>query len=140
MKKQITDLTVRTTEICKNEIYATILRFFEKLTDFHVDHSFHIACPILSVRDQPSTTFFSSILTKLSILAECLEDCFALLDGRLKQLSSLTITVFGRNNVDSPMPSFVSSIEKQNLCMDDCIVGLSIQLKIFLIDIPSVYG
>ena len=114
-KKQITNLTIRTSEKCKREIYAPIISFFEKLTDFHVDYSSDITCPILSICDQPSTTFFSPILTKLYILVHYLEDCLCLLDGRLKQLSSFTVSVFTCKNVSLPMPNFVSSLEKQIL-------------------------
>ena len=114
-KKQITHLTIRTSEKCERDIYTQIISFFEKLTDFHVDYSSDITCPILSIRDQPSTTFFSSILTKLSILVHYLEDCLCLLDGRLKQLSSFTVSVFICKNVSLPMTNFVSLIEKRIL-------------------------
>ena len=114
-KKQITDLTIRTSQTCKRDIYTPIISFFEKLTDFHVDYSFDTTCPILSICDQPTTTFFSPILTKLSILVRYLEDCLCLLDGRLKQLSIFTVSVFACKNASLPMPNIVSSIEKQNL-------------------------
>ncbi|CAF3284153.1 unnamed protein product [Rotaria socialis] len=48
--------------------------------------------------DLPSTTFSSSILTKLCISLNTLQDCLSLLDGRLKQLSTLIVIVHGTKN------------------------------------------
>ncbi|CAF3378951.1 unnamed protein product [Rotaria socialis] len=48
----------------------------------------------LSLRDLPSTTFYSSILTHLSIMVQTFDDCLYLLDGRLKQLTSFNVNVY----------------------------------------------
>ncbi|CAF1379209.1 unnamed protein product [Rotaria sordida] len=49
--------------------------------------------PPLVLRNLPSTTFFSSTLNKLYIDLMTYDDCLALLDGRLKQLTTLIVTI-----------------------------------------------
>ncbi|CAF1431573.1 unnamed protein product [Rotaria sp. Silwood1] len=49
--------------------------------------------PSLVLSNVPSTTFFSSTLNKLCIRVRRFEDCLALLDGRLKQLTILIIVI-----------------------------------------------
>ncbi|CAF3108996.1 unnamed protein product [Rotaria sp. Silwood2] len=49
--------------------------------------------PPLVLRNLPSTTFFSSTLNKLYINLMTYDDCLALLDGRLKQLTTLIVTI-----------------------------------------------
>jgi hypothetical protein len=74
-------------------VYARIISFCENLNNFNVDQSFNEECPPLSLHDLPSTTFFSSTLTKLTIGLSCFTDCLCLLDGRLKQLTNLIVTI-----------------------------------------------
>ncbi|CAF1143422.1 unnamed protein product [Adineta steineri] len=50
--------------------------------------------PPLSLCHLPSTTFSSPILTHLYINVETLEDCFYLLDGRLRKLTTLCVNVY----------------------------------------------
>jgi hypothetical protein len=54
--------------------------------------------PGLSFCDLPSTTFHSSILTDLYIHVETFDDCLYLLDGRLKQLTTLSVNVYSIDN------------------------------------------
>jgi len=54
--------------------------------------------PGLSLYDLPSTTFFSPILTHLHINVNTFDDCLYLLDGRLKQLITLSVTVYSVDN------------------------------------------
>ncbi|CAF5075508.1 unnamed protein product, partial [Rotaria sp. Silwood1] len=49
--------------------------------------------PPLVLSNVPLTTFFSSTLNKLCIRVRHFEDCLALLDGRLKQLTTLIIFI-----------------------------------------------
>ena len=49
--------------------------------------------PALTLSDLPSTTFSSSILTQLCIDVSTLDDCLYLLDGRLKQLTTLIVRI-----------------------------------------------
>ncbi|CAF4706241.1 unnamed protein product, partial [Rotaria sp. Silwood2] len=48
---------------------------------------------LLSLRNLPLTTCSSSILYKLCINLNCFEDCLALLDGRLKQLTTFIVNI-----------------------------------------------
>ncbi len=49
--------------------------------------------PSLSLRRVPPTTYFSSILTVLSINVLEFSDCLSLLDGCLKQLTTFIVQV-----------------------------------------------
>ncbi|CAF1526159.1 unnamed protein product [Rotaria magnacalcarata] len=75
-------------------VYAYILNFFKKLTHLNIIGPYVMLCPGLSLRDLPSTTFYSSILTHLCIIVENFDDCLYLLDGRLKQLTTFNVNVY----------------------------------------------
>jgi hypothetical protein len=47
----------------------------------------------LSICNLPSNTFFSSILTKLCINVATINDCFHLLDDRLKRLTTFIVKI-----------------------------------------------
>ncbi|CAF3943674.1 unnamed protein product [Rotaria sp. Silwood1] len=80
-------------------VYARILTFFENLTHLSIVKSSSISgYPPLSIRGLPSTIFFSSILTKLDINVESINDCFHLLDGRLKQLTTFIVQIESIDN------------------------------------------
>ncbi|CAM4851440.1 unnamed protein product, partial [Rotaria magnacalcarata] len=51
--------------------------------------------PALTLHDVPPTTFSSSILTKLCITTNVFDDCLRLLNGRLKQLTTLVVITYG---------------------------------------------
>ncbi|CAF1211017.1 unnamed protein product [Adineta steineri] len=50
--------------------------------------------PPLSLCYLPSTSFSSPILTHLNINVETFDDCFYLLDGRLRELTTLCVDVY----------------------------------------------
>ncbi|CAM4834568.1 unnamed protein product [Rotaria magnacalcarata] len=76
-------------------VYANILNFFKNLKHLNIIGPY---LPGLSLRNLPSTTFYSSILTHLSINAATFDDCLYLLDGRLKRLTSFNVTVYSIDN------------------------------------------
>ncbi|CAF2179596.1 unnamed protein product [Rotaria magnacalcarata] len=75
-------------------VYEHILNFFKNLTYLNIIGPYVMLCPGLSLCDLPSTTFYPSILTHLCIMLETFDDCLYLLDGRLKQLTTLNVTVY----------------------------------------------
>ncbi len=102
-KQQITDLTLIYNDndgivsLLKDytiNIYAHILNFFKNLQNLTINGSSIAAYPGLSLCDLPSTTFSSSILTKLCINISTFDDCLYLLDGRLNQLNTLIIRIY----------------------------------------------
>jgi hypothetical protein len=62
----------------------------------------------LVLYDLPSTTFSSSILTSLCIKLNKFEDCVCLLDGRLKQLTTLSVVINGIKNNSTIVQYMVS--------------------------------
>lgn len=115
-KQQITDLILINNDQnagvqmmnYTTNVYARILSLFENLKNFSVVRACIDECPPLSLHGLPSTTFFSSILTKLSINVYYFEDCLSLLDGRLKQLSTFIVNVDGAENDSSMVFNSVS--------------------------------
>ncbi|CAF4992598.1 unnamed protein product [Rotaria sp. Silwood1] len=75
------------------DLYACILKFFEDLKYLSIIGLYPHYYPSLVLSNVPSTTFFSSTLNKLCIRVRRFEDCLALLDGRLKQLTILIIVI-----------------------------------------------
>lgn len=116
LKRQITDLIL----ICNKDtirsssrshiidVYAHILIFFENLTHLSVVDLSEKQDYLLSLDDLPPTTFTSSNLTQLRIKLGTLEDCLALLDGRLKCLKILVVTVYNINNESTTVENIVS--------------------------------
>lgn len=100
-KQQITNLTIvvneNNSEITKEEytrnVYALVLAFFENLKCLSVVPSSVNKCPLFSLRSTSENVFSSSTLTKLCIHVYDFNDCLRLLDGRLKQLTTLTVQV-----------------------------------------------
>jgi hypothetical protein len=75
------------------DVYGHILKFFNNLKYLSIIETFNPSYPRLSLHKLPPTTFFSSTLTHLCINMYTLDDCLYLLDGRLKQLSTLIIGI-----------------------------------------------
>ncbi len=101
-KQQITDLILHnndqyTTDTCyeayTTNIHAHILVVFENLKRLTVVPSSVNEYPPLVLWDLPPTTCFSSTLTVLCINVFDIDDCFSLLDGRLKQLNTLIVQI-----------------------------------------------
>jgi hypothetical protein len=76
------------------KIYAHILAFFKNLKILRIIEPSVVSYPPLSLCHLPSTTFSSPILTHLYINVVTFDDCLYLLDGRLKQLTTLFVTVY----------------------------------------------
>jgi hypothetical protein len=100
-KQQITDLILVinennleiTQENYTKNVYAIILAFFEKLKRLTIVLSSIGNYPPLSLFNLARMTFSSSILTELCVKVHNLNDIRALLDGRLKQLTTLIVEV-----------------------------------------------
>jgi hypothetical protein len=85
------------------------LTLFENLTYLSVVNSSSIHnYPALSICNLQSTTLFSSTLTKLCINAATINDCFHLLDGRLKQLTTFIVQIERINNNSPIVDNLVS--------------------------------
>lgn len=69
------------------------MAFFENLKNLTIMSSSLNDYPPLILSYSPPMTYFSSTLTKLSINVRYLNDLCALLDGRLKQLTTLIVRV-----------------------------------------------
>ncbi|CAF1388865.1 unnamed protein product [Adineta ricciae] len=76
------------------DVYAIVLSVFKNLKSLTIVAQSSVEnCPCLSLYDLPLHTFSSSTLTKLSVNVHDLYDVCALLDGRLKQLTTLTVQI-----------------------------------------------
>ncbi|CAF0890232.1 unnamed protein product [Adineta steineri] len=70
-------------------VYEYTLNIFKNLKHLSV-----IPCSqVLSIEDLAFTTWSSLNLTKLCVDVCCFDDCFALLDGRLKQLNTFIVNI-----------------------------------------------
>jgi hypothetical protein len=88
-------------------VYEYTLKLFENLKHFSV-----IGCvQLLSVDDLASTTWLSLKLNKLCVDVCNFEDCLALLDGRLKQLTTFIV------NIDSPEDDLSTIYNIVSLCI-----------------------
>ena len=83
LQEQIQDLIL----LCKHHINAALTPQKTK-SDF---------CTSLHARHLPSTTCSSSTIQKLKVHLDRFEDCLVLLDGRLKQLTTLIVTISSAN-------------------------------------------
>ncbi|CAF4045948.1 unnamed protein product, partial [Rotaria sordida] len=103
-REQITVLTLINDDKYKKQrslknyslyVYSFIFTLFENLKKLSITGgSFGSSYPGLSLRDLPFTTFSSPILTHLYINVDNFDDCLYLLDGRLRQLTTLCVTVY----------------------------------------------
>lgn len=117
-KYQIRELILENNDQCNSEIslkdytanvYAPILVVFENLNHLSIVVPSIMDNPSLSICDLPSTTFASSILTKLCIDALSFDDCLYLLDGRLEQLTTFIVRI-GYINSDSSIVHIIISL------------------------------
>ncbi|CAM4789020.1 unnamed protein product [Rotaria magnacalcarata] len=115
-KQQITDLTLisneNNSEITLTDytmnVYLIILSFFKNLKHLSILSSSIDGYPPLSLHNLPSTIFSSSTLTKLCINVNDFGDCLALLDGRLKQLTTFIVQI-----------KYIENVSLQSYDMDD---------------------
>lgn len=100
-KQQITDLIliidendneIEQIEYTKN-VYAIILNFFKNLKHLSIVQPAHHDRLSLSLWNLSPTIFSSSTLTKLFINVKYFDDCLALFDGRLKNLTVLAVQI-----------------------------------------------
>ena len=107
MKQQITDIVLvsneRDIEIAPEEytknVYAIIFVFFENLKHLSIVSSSTNVYPPWSLYSLPPMTCSSSTLTKLCIDVPYFFHLLPLLDGRLKQLTTLIVRIGHINNI-----------------------------------------
>ncbi|CAF0853120.1 unnamed protein product [Adineta steineri] len=87
-----------------NNIYTVALNLFKNLTHLTIAGAFNKDYPPFSL-DNLSLNMFSSTLTKLSIRVNIFNDCLALLDGHLQQLT--TFIVYVNSIVYESSPSYM---------------------------------
>ncbi|CAF1541913.1 unnamed protein product, partial [Rotaria sordida] len=100
-KQQITDLVLisneNNIEITEEEytksVYGIIFNFFKNLKHLSIFPSSINDYPPLSLYISPPLICSSSTLTKLCININDFYDCFALLDGRFKQLNTFIVEI-----------------------------------------------
>ncbi len=86
-------------------VYEYTLKVFENLKHLSI-----IGCiRLLSIDDLTSTTWLSLNLYKLCVRVCGFQDCFALLDGRLKQLTTFVVHVDIPYDDSSTIYNMVSS-------------------------------
>ncbi len=87
------------------DMYEYSLKCFKNLKHLSI-----IGCPrLLIINDLLSTTWLSLNLNKLCVDICDLEDCFALLDGCLKQLTTLIVEIYRVENDLSTNYNMVSA-------------------------------
>ena len=89
-------------------VYAHILNFFKNLKNLSIIEPTVMSYPGLSLYDLPSVTFSSPTLAHLCINVNTFDDCLYLLDGRVKQLITLSITVYSIDNSSATVLNMVS--------------------------------
>jgi hypothetical protein len=87
-------------------VYTQILTCFENLEHLNIIQSSVRAYPGLLVRYLPPNAF-SSTLTFLRVNVGTFTDCLCLLDGRLKQLTTLIVRIYQMNRDLSINPNMV---------------------------------
>ncbi|CAF3892744.1 unnamed protein product, partial [Rotaria sordida] len=100
-QEQITDLILvfeKNFNAISNKFYITnlygyVFNLFVNLKHFSIFELFQYRFPCLKFRQLPLTICFSSTLYKLSLYIQNLQDCYALLDGRLKELTTLIVHI-----------------------------------------------
>ncbi|CAF4030148.1 unnamed protein product, partial [Rotaria sp. Silwood1] len=90
-KKDLSKISVKHYTI---DVYGYIMKFFENLKHLSLIGSYPHYFPPLVLDDLPLTTLFSSTLNKLCIHVAGFDDCLSLLDGRLKQLTTLIVHMY----------------------------------------------
>ncbi|CAF1473128.1 unnamed protein product [Adineta steineri] len=101
-QEQITDLILEYNKAIhilssnsnERNVYEYTLNVFKNLKHLSV-----IQCDqLLSIKNLAFTTWSSLNLTKLCVDVCCFDDCFALLDGRLKQLNTFIVRIYYIND------------------------------------------
>jgi hypothetical protein len=84
------------------DVYDYILKFFENLEHLSIIEAYPRYYPPLTFR------YLSFTLSKLSVRIISYEDCLALLDGGLKQLTSFTVVINVMQHYSSNLYHMVS--------------------------------
>ena len=114
-KQRITNLTliinennieIDGKEYTKN-VYAPVLAFFDNLQSLSMISSCTDNYPRFWSFEPSEKVFSSSTLTKLCINVSRFTDCLLLLDGRLKQLTTLIVQV---HEIYNHIPTFHSQV------------------------------
>ncbi|CAF4057211.1 unnamed protein product [Rotaria sp. Silwood2] len=101
-KDRITDLILHNNDEYINEelsktytknIYAHIMVLFQNLKHLTIATPSVNEYPFLSLKNLPSTTFFSTTLTVLCLNVMCFDDCLYLLDDCLPQLTTFIVQI-----------------------------------------------
>lgn len=126
-QEQITNLTIindddedmigSLTDYTTN-VYSHILTFFKNLKELSIMGSSPTSMyPGLLLPYLLSTTFSSPILTHLNINVQFFDDCLHLLDGRLSELTTLSVNVYSidtSSKIVHNMVSYYYIIENYN--------------------------
>ncbi|CAF3235527.1 unnamed protein product [Rotaria sp. Silwood2] len=116
LQRQITDLILVFGTECKAisiklyrmDVYGYLLTFFDNLKHFSNIGSYSYDFPPLQLSKSPFSPFFSSTLQKLCIRVMTYDDCLVLLDGRLKQLTTLIVDIINMTSCSSNIYNMVS--------------------------------
>lgn len=97
-----------------NDMYTNvcecILSVCKKCICLDMDQLGIIKCSKLSLKDISRKMFYSSHLRRLFVHVQTFDDCLCLLDGRLKNLSSLTVRIFFIDKLSTVKDSKVSKL------------------------------
>jgi hypothetical protein len=120
-QRQIRDLTLvfengfneMSVKHYSTDVYEHILNFVENLQHLSFIGSRPHYYPPLTLYNLCYPRFFSSTLSKLSIYVMSFEDCLALLDGRLKQLTTFIVFLDDMNHYSSNLYYMVTFISNR---------------------------
>ncbi len=121
-------------------VYARILDFFKNLKRLSINQAFISSHRVLSLHDLPSNTFFSSTLTHLCINVANFDDCLYLLDGRLKQLTTLIVRAFAMVNYSSIAQNMVNSSFIFFYLVYELLVRVFYSIKVYVFINISFYN
>ena len=92
------------------DVYDYILKFSKNLKHLSIIDAYPHYYPPLTFRHLSFNLFSSLTLSKLSICIISYEDCLALLDGRLKQLTSFTVVINAMQHYSSNLYHMVNEV------------------------------
>ncbi|CAF3210945.1 unnamed protein product [Rotaria sp. Silwood2] len=86
-------------------VYEHIMKFFRNLKYLSIIETHYRSYPPLLLYNSPSISFSSTILAYLCINVNTFDDCLYLLDGRLKQLTTLIVQIYKTSKSSSVTPN-----------------------------------
>lgn len=87
-------IRIRSIEVILSQIYVSIFMWFSRLQYFDVDGQDHSRYTQRILHGLSVSKCYWSGVVYLSIKIHDLDDCFCLLDGRLRQLETLCVRVY----------------------------------------------